>query len=155
MKSLSLLILLLSASACTGSETVMVRKIFGNAQCGDEIASMRFIVSAQLQALLAQNALKQTWGSEPNLPEVGQLPLLLISLGQKPSGGYGLSLTGEAATVENGALLLPLVIQEPSPNTLQTQQLTQPCLVVELQPGGYRHVRSDALPGLKAQLAKP
>lgn len=154
MKSLSLLILLLSTSACTRAETVLVKRIFGNSQCGDEIASMRFIEPAQLQTLIGQNPLRQTWGAEPSLPEVGQSPLLLISLGQKPSGGYGLALKGEAATVESRALLLPLLVQEPLPDTLQTQQLTQPCLVVELQPGHYSQVRSNALPGLHAQVKK-
>lgn len=153
MKFLSPLILLLSASACTGTETVLVKKILGNSQCGDEIASMRFIEPTQLQALMGQNQPRQTWGAKPSLPEAGQ-SLLLISLGQKPSGGYGLALGGEAATVQDRTLLLPLLIEEPLPNRLQTQQLTQPCLVVELQPGQYNQVRSSALPGLNAQVTK-
>jgi hypothetical protein len=153
MRYLSPLVLLMCASACTGTETLVVKSIYGNAQCGDAAASMRIIEAAHLAALMGQNRLQQPWGEKPAAPpDTGDRLLVLISLGQKPSGGYGLALTGVKAVVDQGVVLLPLLVQEPPPDSLQTQHLTQPCLVVGLQPGNYRQVQSAALPGLAAQV---
>lgn len=143
--------LLLCTGACAGADTAAVKAIHGHGQCGDATASMRFIEPAQLQALLeGGKPLKQTWGSAPDTQEFDGWRLLLISLGEKPSGGYGLTLEGETAAMQNGTVLVPLQVREPAPGSLQTQQLTRPCLVVGLRPGSYQRAGSAALPGITA-----
>lgn len=150
-KPLSTLALLLFTSACAGTETVAVKSIHGHGQCGDDTASMRFIEPAQLQRLMGGGTrLKQTWEAAPGPQEFDGWRLLLISLGEKPTGGYGLALAGAVAEVQQGTALVPLQLQEPAPGSLQTQQLTRPCLVVGLRPGSYRQVGSTGLPGITA-----
>lgn len=155
MKYLNSLFLLLCTTACTGTETLAIKSIYGNSQCGDTLASMRFIKPTQLPELMGQFRLQQTWGEQPAKPsDMGDWPLVLISLGQKPSGGYGVALGGTTAEVNGGMVALPLTVQEPAPDSLHTQQLTQPCLVVAIQPGNYQGARSAALPGLVARVAE-
>lgn len=155
MKHLTLALMLLSSGACSSAETLTVKTLYANALCGDSEASLRFIEPNQLPMVMGRSGLQQTWSEKSaSPPHTGAGRLLLISLGQRPSGGYGVALTQESARVHRGVVMLPLQLEVPPPDSLQTQQLTQPCLVVSVQPGEYRQVQSAALPGLAVQVAE-
>ena len=63
--------------------------------------------------------------------------ILLISMGQKPNGGYGLSLTAEEAVIENREARIPVRWSEPEPNGLYTQALVYPQLVIKMEKGAF------------------
>ncbi|WP_290651610.1 protease complex subunit PrcB family protein [Aquisalimonas sp.] len=54
--------------------------------------------------------------------------LLLISQGERPTGGFGVSLN--AYTLERGRVRVRLHLKKPSGDELVTQALTRPCLVL-------------------------
>ncbi|MEM6999845.1 MAG: protease complex subunit PrcB family protein [Pseudomonadota bacterium] len=54
--------------------------------------------------------------------------LLVVSMGQQTTGGYTLALAG--AKLADTTLILDMDWQTPAPDTLVTQALTAPCVVV-------------------------
>ncbi len=134
------LLLTFGISACATAAPVPVTKVYQNSVC-EASAGIRVLTLTELRELQAQ-APRTHLGttSAPFAPAPDQR-LLLLSLGQKPSGGYGIALTAESAEIREATLVLPVVIQQPAPGTLQTAQVTSPCLVVALPAGGYRLVR--------------
>ena len=58
--------------------------------------------------------------------------MLLVAMGARPSAGYGLSLTGESATVRDGVLSVRVDWREPPPGYRQAQVVTRPCLVLKV-----------------------
>ena len=54
--------------------------------------------------------------------------LLVVSMGQQTTGGYALALAG--AKLADATLILDMDWQTPAPDTLVTQALTAPCVVV-------------------------
>ncbi|SEO91549.1 PrcB C-terminal [Aquisalimonas asiatica] len=54
--------------------------------------------------------------------------LLLISQGERPTGGYGVNL--DATSVDGDTIIVHLRLQAPGDDELVTQALTRPCLVL-------------------------
>jgi hypothetical protein len=156
MRILSPLIFLIACTACSSAPPVAVERLHASSYCGDETGGIRFIDTAQLQTLMRSDPLTHAWGAPDPAPvDTKGKHLLLISLGQKPSGGYGLMLQGDSVEVEDGILRLPIRMEEPPPGSMQTRQITRPCLVIGLGPGNYREVQVPALPGMAARAAAP
>lgn len=57
--------------------------------------------------------------------------LLLISMGTRPTGGYGITVPAQAP-MEDGEVRLQVEFQVPAPDALVTQALTSPCVLVAL-----------------------
>ncbi|OEY65269.1 protease complex subunit PrcB family protein [Marinobacter sp. X15-166B] len=62
--------------------------------------------------------------------------LVLVALGQKPTGGYGVTLA--QAVIESGELRLTVSVHQPEPGTMVTQALTTPCAVVAVTADDWR-----------------
>lgn len=58
--------------------------------------------------------------------------VLLLSMGQQPSGGYSLSLATNQVEVKKGELQVRLLWQEPKPGSIQVQMITRPCLMIAM-----------------------
>lgn len=54
--------------------------------------------------------------------------LLLISQGERPTGGYGVNL--DESSLDDGRVIVYLRLQAPGDDELVTQALTRPCLVL-------------------------
>jgi hypothetical protein len=67
--------------------------------------------------------------------------VLLLSMGQLATGGYGLRLAEESLPVVSGAGTLRVDWIEPPPDAFVTQALTSPCLLVALPREGYDVLR--------------
>jgi hypothetical protein len=66
--------------------------------------------------------------------------VLLVQMGSKPTGGYGLELMHTQAGVKGGSATVSLNWIEPSPSTISTQVITHPCLLLEMKRGEYQSV---------------
>ncbi|MBC6904853.1 protease complex subunit PrcB family protein [Saccharophagus sp. K07] len=141
--------LLMGISACSTSTngTISVRSVFQGQQCSYEKAGLYAIDHNLLAALSGGGGKLANRWEEETAPQIStDERLILVSLGQKPSGGHSLSLAGEAAKVADGVVTLPLSAQQPVPGSMQTMQLTYPCLIIALPTRGYTSVRSDLFP---------
>ena len=68
----------------------------------------------------------------PPMVDFSREGVLLVAMGTRPSAGYGLSLTGESATVRDGVLSVRVDWREPPPGYRQAQVVTRPCLVLKV-----------------------
>lgn len=69
--------------------------------------------------------------------------LLFVTLGEKPTGGYSVSLAsvqGEEAT-----LRLAVKVREPAPGAMVTQAITSPCVVVAIPAADWSEIRVSGL----------
>jgi hypothetical protein len=67
--------------------------------------------------------------------------LLMVAMGQKPTGGYGLELNRKVAVVSDNAAVVSLSWIEPQKGAIVPQLITNPCLVIVLPKGSYSQIR--------------
>lgn len=65
--------------------------------------------------------------------------LVLVSLGQKPSGGYGITL-GHSAILED-VLEIAVNVRQPAADAMVAQVLTTPCAVIAVTPRHWQRLR--------------
>ena len=66
--------------------------------------------------------------------------VLLIRMGEKPTGGYRLQLMADKANVENRIALVPLQWIEPEKGAITTQVITYPYLMVRMAKGSFDRI---------------
>lgn len=67
--------------------------------------------------------------------------ILVVAMGQKPTGGYGLALNREVAVISDDAAVLRVSWIEPPKDAILPQVITSPCLAVILPKGSYNRIR--------------
>lgn len=146
--------LTLTTAGCTAddSRSIAVQVLHQHLYCDEAEAGMRLIDAQTLQTMRGGKELRQTLETSPQPSVDVRGHLLLISLGPKSSGGYNIGLTDNAANIREGTLYLPLEVEEPQPDSLQTMQITNPCLVIAIEPGPYEVISATALPGKQVKL---
>ncbi|MDF0748820.1 protease complex subunit PrcB family protein [Marinobacter sp. 71-i] len=65
--------------------------------------------------------------------------LVLVGLGQKPTGGYGLTL--QSANIVDDVLELVVRARQPAADAMVTQALTTPCAVIAISPNDWEEMR--------------
>ncbi|MDY6816855.1 MAG: protease complex subunit PrcB family protein [Pseudomonadota bacterium] len=65
--------------------------------------------------------------------------VVLAALGQKPTGGYSVTLVSSA--IEDDTLELSVRIREPQPGVVVTQALTTPCAAIAVTARGWSDIR--------------
>jgi len=65
--------------------------------------------------------------------------LLLVSLGQKTTGGYGLTL--QSSEIVDDVLELIVKVRRPAAGAMVTQALTTPCAVIAISPDDWEQLR--------------
>lgn len=65
--------------------------------------------------------------------------LVLVGLGQKSTGGYGVTL--KSAEIVDGVLELTLNARKPAAGAMVTQALTTPCAVIAISPEDWGRLR--------------
>lgn len=65
--------------------------------------------------------------------------LVLVSLGQKPTGGYGVTL--DQSEIRDGTLEVTMTVRQPAADTLVAQVLTTPCAVLAITPEGWDRLK--------------
>ena len=65
--------------------------------------------------------------------------LVLVGLGQKTTGGYGLTLT--SSEIVDDVLELAVKVRRPAADAMVTQALTTPCAVIAISPEEWEQLR--------------
>lgn len=111
------------------------------------VASMSHCGLTAPGLVLAQNPgdwqkLSDVFGSQiPAWPDAPDHWLLVASLGQQRTGGYGVDFKN--AEMSGGRLLINVAVRRPPADAMVTQALTTPCLIVELPSSGWDTVTVD------------
>jgi hypothetical protein len=66
--------------------------------------------------------------------------VLLIEMGQKPTGGYSLELNPDASLVDKDTLRIGIDWNEPASESVVPQVITSPTLLLSLEKGSYSSV---------------
>ncbi len=66
--------------------------------------------------------------------------VLLIRMGEKPSGGYAIALSPERSCVRDRTAYVAVQWIEPDEGAMVTQALTRPYLLVRMRKGAYRRI---------------
>jgi hypothetical protein len=143
-------------AACSAQPTptqINLRSVYQNSYCGTEEPGLRWLNSGEFATLVRGPGAGQHLGVEPTpVPHVdADERLLQVSLGQKGSGGHAVLLNSDTAQVKQDMLVLPLTIEQPPAGSMQTMQLTYPCLVIALPHEGYSRVRGDDIGEIPAE----
>lgn len=135
--------LLVSGCASSRSETAeggpLARQITQSAHCGLTAPGHVHLTSRQeverLEALPGRNlsleALKNI--------EFEREHVVLAAIGQKPTGGY--SVTLDSSEIRGATLELTVRVTEPAPGTMVTQALTTPCAVIAVTAEGWEDIQ--------------
>jgi hypothetical protein len=84
-------------------------------------------------------------GTTNNLPQSGTMPdidfarygILLIRMGEKPTGGYGLELMENVAKIESRMAVVHVRWIEPEKGSITTQVITYPYLMIRMARGAF------------------
>lgn len=79
---------------------------------------------------------------KPSIPQIewDTHGLVLIHMGQKPTGGYGLELIRRRALLKDGTAHVRVNWKQPPANAIATTMITSPCLLVKIRRGDYHSV---------------
>lgn len=148
LSSLGTVVLL---SACGGypidaaSNPVAVQ-LHSGAHCGSQATRREAMwITGEADFHRAYADLFSQWlGAEsPEPPSVDfeNEAVLVLAMGQRPTAGYHVALAGKPLKIEKGIAVVPIVWEEPAPDSFQAQVLTSPCTMIKLPRMGYGDVR--------------
>lgn len=67
--------------------------------------------------------------------------VLLVSMGQRPTTGYNISLADETVPINDDMAEIKILWTEPEPGSFLAQTVTEPCLLISLPIAEYSHIR--------------
>ena len=67
--------------------------------------------------------------------------ILIVAMGQKPTGGYGLELNREFAAISDDTAVLRVSWIDPPKGAILPQIITSPCLAIILPKGPYSQIQ--------------
>jgi len=136
--------LLGTAGCACKSAPAEVHSIYTSGQCAGEGRDIALILIADAQewehyfaSILAAGTMP---APEAPVVDFTRSAVLVIDMGQKPTGGYGVQVSTSDAAIEEGVLQVHVVLQSPAPGTMQTQALTHPCLALNVPAQGYERI---------------
>ena len=142
------ILVVLALQGCAGilsaeSGAVPVEPVYANGQCGglDQPEAVWIADAEDWRRWYGQATRLRMESPPPPAMDFSREGVLLIAMGQQSTGGYGLSLTGEPATVRDGVLTVRVEWREPLPGYAQAQVMTNPCLLAKLPDGAFSRIR--------------
>lgn len=117
-----------SATGGAGSVEPNIRQVTQSAHCGLTGPGVALASSsAELEALLDVGGQNMSTGviRQVNLDKES---LVIVTLGQKPTAGYGVGLSSASKTGQT--LKLSMTVTEPAPGMMVAQVITSPCVVL-------------------------
>lgn len=120
---------------------IEVAVLHGGVQCGAMDKTPRaawFDRPDQLNGSL----LGRSVGASVDLPQwdPAVYGAVLISMGTRPTGGYGIELASSTAKVEDGIAVIQVHWRQPSPDMFVAQVITSPCLLLKLPKTGIHTI---------------
>ena len=117
--------------------------IYQSQQCNMQEPHASWISSqSQLQSLFVnlQKSFINNQTAKPPAIDFLQFGGLLVAMGQKNTGGYGLKMMADSVELNDKVLSVSLQWQEPKPGMIVIQALTSPCLLMKIPKGEYRRI---------------
>lgn len=128
LKFALLILLIVSLTACA-DQKLSLTSIYASNSCG--------ITEQQIEQLNSASELAAFFSALPRgFSEKAVAPpdidfekevVFLYALGERPNNGYGIEQYEDFALVKEGALHLPIRIQQPDADRLYPQMVTTPC----------------------------
>jgi protease stability complex PrcB-like protein len=143
-KGILLLLAGVALAACTTrySETAdgapLARQITASDQCGVGSEGLTYIDNKDDLAQLGDWPMQNLSMKPLNALDFDREHILIVGLGQKPTGGYGLTLAN--SQIESDTLKLTMILHRPAPDAMVTQVLTTPCAVLAITPERWESV---------------
>ena len=147
-----LLFILLFPNGCMGTDpqskekpTLKVRLLFKGGQCNTNRLNPHAIWIEdpdQFKKTYARLT-RHTIGAQQDLSsrvDFSQEGILIVAMGQKPTGGYGLELNREFAVISDDTAVLSVSWIDPPKGAVLPQIITSPCLAVILPKGPYSQI---------------
>lgn len=134
--------LLASACGTTGERPASIDTLYSGGQCGAAAVATVTLIEGQarLDDFHARIAsLEVTPHAAPTLDFAAQAAIL-IEMGSRSTGGYGLALAEPTALLRDGELEVIVEWSEPQPGMLLTQAITSPCLLLRVPGADYRRI---------------
>ena len=119
----------------------LARQVIQSAHCGLTGPGLAYVQTPErLQQLLelpAQNMAVQ----QLRQVDLEKEYLLFVTLGEKPTGGYSVSLASASVENTDNILRLAMAVRAPAPGTMVTQAITSPCVVVAVPATVWPEIR--------------
>ena len=147
-----LLFILLSPNGCIGTDshskekqTLKVRLLFKGDQCSTNRSDPHAIWIENPDQFKKTYTLlnRHTIGAQRDLSspvDFSREGLLIVAMGQKPTGGYGLELNREFAVISDDTAVLRVSWIDPPKGAILPQIITSPCLAIILPKGPYSQI---------------
>ena len=152
-KIVVLLFILLFPNGCVGTDshskekpTLKVRLLYKGDQCQTKRLNPHAIWiddPDQFKKTYARLT-RHTIGAQEDLSsrvDFSREGILIVVMGQKPTGGYRLELNREFAVISDDAAVLRVTWIDPPKDAILPQIITSPCLAIILPKGPYSQIQ--------------
>lgn len=134
----SLVVLCLLSTGCTVSQTEtadgapLARQVTASDQCGVGSRGLTYLSRKSDLAQLGDWPMQNLSMKPMRALDFDQEHILIVGLGQKPTGGFGLTLAN--SEIDGGTLEVTVFLRRPPADAIVTQALTTPCAVLAITP---------------------
>jgi len=137
-------ILGLALSACSSQMTAtqdgapLARQVTESDQCGVGSEGLTYITNREDFAQIRQWPMQNLSMKPMEALNFDREHLLIVGLGQKPTGGFGLTLAG--SQIVDSTFRLTVFLRRPPADAMVIQMLTTPCAVLAVTPRHWKRV---------------
>lgn len=125
--------------SATADGAPLARQVTESDHCGLTAPGLVYVSSAGDLDKLAQLPSGNLALSMLRAIDFNEEHLVLVGLGQKATGGYGLTLT--SSEIVDDVLELAVKVRRPAADAMVTQALTTPCAVIAISPEEWEQLR--------------
>jgi len=118
-------------SACSNQQ-LPIQIVYSSSQCDINHQLLRQITNHEEFKQLLESRPRKILGSKLPILDYSSKSYILFALGQKSTGGYGITLDSKIAVIEDQKLHLPVRIIQPASDSMQAQVLTSPCQIFSI-----------------------
>lgn len=132
----------------TASGAPLARQVTASEHCGLTAPGLVYLASADEVRALSGLPAQTINLSALTALDFSREHLLLVALGQRSTGGHGLTLADSEQ--QGGTLQLEMDVHRPAPDAMVTQVMTTPCTALAVTASGWRTVtvHGEGLPTL-------
>ncbi|MEP1585058.1 MAG: protease complex subunit PrcB family protein [Marinobacter sp.] len=137
--------------SATADGAPLARQVTESDHCGLTAPGLVYVSNAEDLDKLAQLPTGNLALSMLRAIDFTQEHLVLVGLGQKTTGGYGLTL--QSSGIVDDVLELMVKVRRPAAGAMVTQALTTPCAVIAISPDDWEQLRvsGNGLKGFSRQ----
>ena len=142
MYVLGLLVLTLSACA---HQSIPIDLLYQSGYCATRQAGLYWVENQGDYQHITDSTLKLSLSNnvepKPSL-NFKKDNIILVSMGQKPTAGYDISLKARKAPLQENSIVLPVEFITPG-SDIVAQVVTSPCLILAVEKGPYSEIKAQ------------